>query len=61
MNERNMEYSGDRLRAEIRRLELKLIDQQLEHDIERSRAMIAEIVLCMISGMTGYALGVWLG
>lgn len=60
MNEPRMEYSGDRLRAEIRRLELRIIDLQLEHDIERSRALVAEIVLCVISGIVGYVMGNWL-
>lgn len=60
MNEPRMEYSGDRLRAEIRRLELRVIDLQLEHDIERSRALVAEIVLCVTSGIVGYVMGSWL-
>ncbi len=37
MSERYMEYSRDRLEAEIKRLELKIIDIQLEHDAERGR------------------------
>lgn len=60
VNEPRNEYMVDRLRAEIRALELRLVDLQLEHDVERSRAMVAEIMLCLISGITGYALGVWL-
>ncbi len=61
VTERRMEYSRDRLEAQIRQLEYKIIDLQLEHDIERSRAMVAEVVLCLLCGVLGYGLGVWVG
>jgi hypothetical protein len=61
VTERRMEYSRDRLEAQIRQLEYKIIDLQLEHDAQRSRAMVAEVVLCILCGALGYGLGVWLG
>jgi len=61
VSERYMEYSRDRLEAEIKRLELKIIDIQLEHDAERGRALVAEVALCVCFGLIGYGLGAWLG
>lgn len=58
MNTR-LEYSADRLRAEIRRLEAQITELQLERDAERSQLIVAEILLCVISGIAGYLLGLW--
>lgn len=56
-----MEYVKDRLNAEIKRLEYKIIDMQIQHEIERNRAMVSEILLCILCGVIGYGLGTWLG
>jgi hypothetical protein len=52
-----MEYSQDRLRAEIRQLKEKIFEMELEQDKKRSAAMVAEIMLCLITFILGYAIG----
>ena len=52
-----MEYSQDRLRAEIRQLKEQIFEMELEQDKKRSAAMVAEIMLCLITFILGYAIG----
>jgi hypothetical protein len=52
-----MEYSQDRLRAEIRQLKEQIFEMELEQDRKRSAAMVAEIMLCLITFILGYAIG----
>lgn len=52
-----MEYSQDRLRAEIRQLrdQIEYLDQ--EYNRQRSATMIAEILLCIVAFVTGVFVG----
>ena len=52
-----MEYSQDRLRAEIRQLKEQIFEMELEQDKQRSATMVAEILLCLITFILGYAIG----
>lgn len=60
MNAR-MEYTQDRLRAEIRRLEDQIDNMQHEQHKQKGEAIVAETVLAVICLIIGFAVGAWLG
>lgn len=51
------EYMVDRLNDQIERLRKEHIKMQQECDKQRTKAMIAEILLCVIVFILGYAIG----
>jgi F0F1-type ATP synthase assembly protein I len=55
-----MEYSQDRLRAEIRQLRDQIEDLDQEYNRQRSATMIAEILLCIVAFVTGVFVGAYI-
>ena len=52
-----LEYSQDRLRAEIRGLEEKIKQMERERDELGDKVLVAEILLCLVMFISGFALG----
>lgn len=55
-----MEYTQDKLRAEIRRLENLIDDMQREQHKHRTATMVAEILLCVVTFLVGVIVGTYL-
>lgn len=60
MNIKKHEYSQDRLNREIATLKFELDRMQMEHDKQRSAALVAEIVICIIMFFGGFVVGKFL-
>lgn len=52
-----MEYTQDRLRAEIRKLESEVELLKIQNDRSNSAEMVAEIMLCIIVFVLGMFVG----
>lgn len=52
-----MEYTQDRLRAEIRKLEADVELLRVQNDRSNSAEMVAEIMLCIIMFVLGMFVG----
>ena len=53
----NMEYSQDRLRAQIRKLEDKMDRMSEEFELRQREALVGEIVVCMVMFFIGMLCG----
>ena len=53
----NMEYSQDRLKAEIRDLRKEIDKMEAEFEVRQREAMIGEIVICIVVFFVGMAFG----
>lgn len=56
----NHEYSQDRLNREIALLKVQIEGMQQECDKQRTATLVAEILLCVIAFVAGYAVGAML-
>lgn len=56
---RQMEYTQDRLRKEIRDLEIELEKLKARHARERDSAIVAETIICIVMFFLGYVIGRW--
>ena len=52
-----MEYSQDRLRAEIQKLKFEIELMQIEQDKKTAAVLVAEILLCIVAFVAGVFVG----
>lgn len=52
-----MEYTQDKLRKEIADLKFEISQMELEQDKQNAATLVAEILLCLVMFISGFALG----